>query len=124
MPTQLCLILANETPVRARVKAALEQRHFEIIEARNCVRALHLMEWFGDALDLMICDMHTAAGGGLAFLQAVREWYPNLPIVLVPRCEDQAIEEPLISKTLMSVESATGTKAPSEPCEMVGALSV
>ena len=119
MRPQICLIVDDESSVRAYVKAILVRKQFQIIEAENGIQGLQLAQKLGDALDLIVSDIQMPNGDGFTFVCAVRESLPTLPIVLIsgfadseqtkhPNTSFEFVQKPFSPTTLLSaIDSAT-----------------
>jgi two-component system, cell cycle sensor histidine kinase and response regulator CckA len=78
-----CLVVDDDSAMRRFVRTILDRQGFQILEALNGVQGLHLVEKLGDALDLIVSDIHMPNGDGLTFVSTVRQTYPTIPIVLM-----------------------------------------
>jgi two-component system cell cycle sensor histidine kinase/response regulator CckA len=118
-PPRTCLIVDDESSVRAYVKSILEREHFRTFEAPDGLRGLRMVENLGDALDVIVGDVQMPGGDGMTFVCAARELFPALPIVLIsgyPEPERhkrlstpfEFIQKPFLPDALLTaVENAT-----------------
>jgi two-component system cell cycle sensor histidine kinase/response regulator CckA len=111
LPSKSCLIVDDESSVRAYVKAVLEQEQFRTFEAEGGIQALRLVEKLGDALDLIVSDINMPNGDGVTFVCAVRESFPVLPIILISGYTDhelnstisfEFVRKPFLPATLLT----------------------
>jgi len=79
----LSLIVDDESSVRDYVTAIVEREQFRTIEAENAIRAAHIIENFGDAIDLIVSDIQIPGGDGMTLACSVRESFPTVPFVLM-----------------------------------------
>ena len=119
MTPRTCLIVDDESSVRAYVKSILERQHFQTFEAQDGIQGLRLVENLGDALDLIVGDVHMPGGDGLTFVCSARELFPALPIVLISGYAEpeehrrlstpfEFIQKPFLPDTLLTaIENAT-----------------
>ena len=83
MPHETCLVVDDESSVRAFMRTILERNQFQVIEAENGVQGADTVQRLGDAIDLIVSDIRMPGGDGITFVCAVRESFPLLPIILV-----------------------------------------
>lgn len=119
MQSKTCLIVDDESSVRAYVKAILEREQFQTFEAQDGIQALRLVEKLGDLLDLIVSDIRMPGGDGVTFVSSVRESFPILPIILIsgyaelerpehPGASFEFVQKPFLPPALlMAVENAT-----------------
>lgn len=119
MQSKTCLIVDDESSVRAYVKAILEREHFQTFEAQDVIQALRLVEKLGDLLDLVVSDIKMPGGDGVTFVCSVRESFPILPIILIsgyaeperqehPSTSFEFLQKPFVPHALLrAVENAT-----------------
>ncbi len=124
MPFKTCLIVDDEQAVRRYLRAILEQRGFRAVEADGGIRGLSLVKELGNGLDLIVSDVRMPDGDGLAFASAVRESFPELPIVLVsgyigaerqpePSASFEFVQKPFTQAALMTaIDSVMSTSIP------------
>ena len=119
MQSKTCLIVDDESSVRAYVKAILEREQFQAIEAEDGIQALRLVEKLGEVLDLIVSDINMPNGDGVTFVCSVRESFPVLPIILIsgyadhelqwhPSTSFEFVQKPFFPPALLrAVENAT-----------------
>ena len=119
MQSKTCLILDDESSVRAYVKAILERELFQTLEAEDGIQALRMVEKLGDLLDLIVSDIKMPGGDGVTFVCSVRESFPVLPIILIsgyaelelqrhPSVSFEFVRKPFLPPTLLiAIEKAT-----------------
>jgi two-component system cell cycle sensor histidine kinase/response regulator CckA len=117
VPPKTCLIVDDESSVRAYVRVVLEQEQFRTFEAEDGIQALRLVEKLGDALDLIVSDINMPNGDGVTFVCCVRELFPVLPIILISGYTDQElhssiffefVRKPFLPVTLLTaIDNAT-----------------
>ena len=119
MQSKTCLIVDDESSVRAYVKAILEREHFQTFESQDGIQALRLVEKLGDLLDLVVSDIQMPGGDGVTFVCSVRESFPKLPIILIsgyaeperqehPSTSFEFLQKPFFPPALLrAVENAT-----------------
>ena len=119
VPSKTCLIVDDESSVRAYVKAILEPEQFQTLEAEDGIAALRIVEKLGDLLDLIVSDIKMPGGDGVTVVSSVRELFPALPIILVsgyaelepqrhPTTCFEFVQKPFRPATLLgAIENAT-----------------
>jgi CheY-like chemotaxis protein len=117
--SKTCLIVDDESSVRAYVKAILEREQFQTFEAQDGIQALRIVDKLGDLLDLIVSDIKMPRGDGVTFVCAVRESFPVLPIILIsgyaelelqrhPSTSFELVHKPFLPPALLrAVENAT-----------------
>ena len=88
MPHETCLVVDDESSVRAFVRTILERNQFRVVEAENVGQAAQTVQNVGDAIDLIVSDIRMPGGDGITFASSVRESFPLLPIILVSGCAE------------------------------------
>ena len=83
MPHETCLVVDDESSVRAFLRAILERNQFHVIEAESAVKAAQTVQHFGDTIDLIVSDIRMPGGDGITFASSVRDSFPLLPIILI-----------------------------------------
>jgi CheY-like chemotaxis protein len=83
IPRETCLVVDDEPPVRAFMRAILERKQFQVIEAENGAQAAGMVQKLGDAIDLIVTDIRMPGGDGITLACSVRDSFPLLPIILV-----------------------------------------
>jgi DNA-binding NtrC family response regulator len=80
---QTCLVVDDESSVRAFLRAILERNQFQVIEAEDVGQAAQAVQNLGDGIDLIVTDIRMPGGDGITFAASVRESFPLLPIILI-----------------------------------------
>jgi DNA-binding NtrC family response regulator len=113
MQNKTCLVVDDESSVRAYMRTILERDQFQVIEAKNGIEAAHTVQKLGDAIDLIVTDIYMPGGDGLTFASSVRESLPLLPIILLsgygdppwkrfPSTSFAFVPKPFLPATLLS----------------------
>jgi len=81
-PAQELAVLADdEEGVRRLVKSILKRAGYQVLEAADGAAALALIEKIGGALNLLVTDYKMPHLNGVELVKAVREKYPEIPVV-------------------------------------------
>jgi two-component system chemotaxis response regulator CheY len=77
------LIVDDARAIRLLIRAVLEERGFEALEAEDGTAAIELLD--GRPCDLILCDLSMPRMGGLGFLRWLRNHprYRALPVAIV-----------------------------------------
>jgi len=77
------LVVDDEPAVRKYVTTILQRENFQTLEAENGTHALEIVRELDGNLDLIVSDIRMPNGDGLTFAQAVKDSFPDTPVVLV-----------------------------------------
>jgi CheY-like chemotaxis protein len=83
------LVVEDERNIRFLVVSILRQQKHEVIEAVNGVDALRCLEEHGN-FDLIVTDILMPEMDGVQLTEAVRQEFPDLPILVVAASQDPA----------------------------------
>lgn len=75
------LVVEDEDMVRRFVRRALLAQGYQVLESRNGVEALRLLEEANQVLDLVVTDLSMPDMGGRELAAQVRLRYPALPVL-------------------------------------------
>jgi two-component system cell cycle sensor histidine kinase/response regulator CckA len=81
--TETILLVEEETSVALLIESFLSRLGYRVVYASSSQEALRTAAAYGDALDLVISGIGTAARPGGQFLEELRRERPDLPAVLV-----------------------------------------
>ena len=80
---QMCLVVDDDLRVRMFLRAVLESEQFEVLEAGGGRGALETILALDGGIQLLISDIQMPDGDGLTLATAVRERFPQIPILLI-----------------------------------------
>ena len=84
MPDRTCLIVDDEPAIRTFLRAILDQRRFQILEADSAPHALKIIQKLGGRLDLIVSDIRMPGDmTGLDLAHSVRNAFPAIPVILI-----------------------------------------
>ncbi len=75
------LIVDDEAGMLALLRTLLKKEKFEVLESRTADSALEMLEH--ETVDLIISDIMMPGMNGIEFLNEVREWDMDLPVIFV-----------------------------------------
>src|SRR5436305_6432870 len=90
MPADRILIVDDEEPIRDFVSAMLTSANFVCSQAASGKEALALLD-SGENYDLMLSDLMMAGMDGVALLEASKERFPDIPVVMVTAVHDVSV---------------------------------
>lgn len=90
MPADRILIVDDEEPIRDFVSAMLSSANFVCKQAASGKEALALLD-SGEEYELMLSDLMMPVMDGIALLEASKERYPDMPVVMVTAVTDVSI---------------------------------
>jgi len=90
MPADRILIVDDEEPIRDFVSAMLSSANFACKQAASGKEALALLD-SGEEYELMLSDLMMPVMDGIALLEASKERYPDMPVVMVTAVTDVSI---------------------------------
>jgi len=79
----LSLVVDDDPSIRRYITTILQQEDFQTIEAGDGVQGRQIVQELGEGLDLIITDVQMPNRDGLSFAHAVKESFPEVPIILV-----------------------------------------
>jgi two-component system cell cycle sensor histidine kinase/response regulator CckA len=100
------LVVDDEPAVRRFVSALLRQEHFQILEAEDGSQALQIVQELDGEVDLIVSDIQMPNGDGLSLAQAVKDSYPDVPVILIsgqvnPDASFEFVQKPFLPATLV-----------------------
>lgn len=118
MSDPVCLIVDDEPAIRGFLRAVLERRRLQIVEAENAPTALRILWKLGGRLDLLLSDVNMPGDmDGVDLAHSVRNTFPTIPIILFSGYYEDAkdaggfefIPKPFVPDTILgAVERALG----------------
>ena len=82
MPRKKRILIVDDEPgVLALLRTILKKEKFEVLESLSADDALELLEH--ETVDLVISDIKMPGMSGIEFLDEVREWDMDLPVLFV-----------------------------------------
>src|SRR6267154_4177783 len=90
MPAERILVVDDEEPIRDFVSAMLSSANFVCTQAASGREALALLD-SGEEFELMLSDLMMPVMDGIALLEAAKERYPDMPVVMVTAVTDVSI---------------------------------
>ena len=80
------LVVDDETQVRSMIGSTLERQGYAIQLAASGKEALEILE--DNTFDLVLTDIVMQGLNGIALLERIHGWHPNLPVVMVTAVHD------------------------------------
>lgn len=77
------LLVEDDDTTRKAIHETLELLGYRVLTATNGQEALDVLERQLDAIDLVLTDMIMPEMGGLAFYETLKEWQPNVRVVIM-----------------------------------------
>jgi putative nucleotidyltransferase with HDIG domain len=90
MPADRILIVDDEEPIRDFVSAMLTSANYSCSQAASGNEALALLD-SGEEFELMLSDLMMPGMDGTALLEAAKERYPDMPVVMVTAVTDVSV---------------------------------
>jgi putative nucleotidyltransferase with HDIG domain len=90
MPADRILIVDDEEPIRDFVSAMLSSANYTCSQASSGNEALALLD-SGEEFELMLSDLMMPGMDGTALLEASKERYPDMPVVMVTAVTDVSV---------------------------------
>ena len=81
------LVIDDEPPIRRLLRTGLGTQDYAVVEAADGAAALAALEAGG--VDLAILDLGLPDMAGHALLAAIRERWPDLPVVILSSRDDE-----------------------------------
>ena len=109
---KIALVVDDNGPVRAYIKAALQREGFRTLEAEDGELGLELVRRIGSDLALVISDIEMPRLDGIQLAHLVRAEFPEIPIILISGYADAVLQtlpkvefipKPFLSSTLLNV---------------------
>src|SRR5205807_2430337 len=82
MPAERILIVDDEEPIRDFVSAMLGTANYVCTQSESGKQALSLLA-SGQEFELMLTDLMMPGMDGIALLEASKERYPDMPVIMV-----------------------------------------
>src|SRR5213082_969805 len=90
MPADRILIVDDEEPIRDFVSAMLSSANFVCKQAASGKEALALLD-SGEEYELMLSDLMMPGMDGIALLEAAKERFPDMPVIMVTAVTDVSV---------------------------------
>jgi putative nucleotidyltransferase with HDIG domain len=90
MPAERILIVDDEEPIRDFVSAMLRSANYVCTPAESGKKALSLLA-SGEVFELMLSDLMMPGMDGIALLEASKERYPDMPVIMVTAVTDISV---------------------------------
>lgn len=79
----IILLVEDDDTTRKAIRETLELLGYQVLTAINGQDALDKLDQQVDAIDLVLTDMIMPEMGGLAFYEALKEWQPDVRVVVM-----------------------------------------
>jgi DNA-binding NtrC family response regulator len=99
------LLVEDDDGVRDSTEAALVSAAFRLLVASNGLQALRLLE--NDKVDVLLTDVVMPEMSGIELAEHVREWYPEIKIMLMTGYSSHAKQAERLGKLLFKPVRAT-----------------
>ena len=90
MPAERILIVDDEDPIRDFVSVMLSSANFVCTQAASGKEALALLD-SGEEYELMLSDLMMPGMDGIALLEAAKERFPDMPVLMVTAVTDVSV---------------------------------
>ena len=90
MPAERILIVDDEDPIRDFVSVMLSSANFVCTQAGSGKEALALLD-SGEEYELMLSDLMMPGMDGIALLEAAKERFPDMPVLMVTAVTDVSV---------------------------------
>ena len=90
MPAERILIVDDEEPIRDLVSAMLSSANYVCTQTESGKEALSLLS-SGSQFELMLSDLMMPGMDGIALLEAAKERYPDMPVIMVTAVTDVSV---------------------------------
>lgn len=90
MPADRILVVDDEDPIREVVCSMLSSANYTCSQASSGKEALALLD-SGENFELMLSDLMMAGMDGIALLEATKERFPDMPVVMVTAVHDVSV---------------------------------
>ncbi len=90
MPAERILIVDDEEPIRDLVAAMLKSANYVCTATESGKEALSLLS-SGEEFELMLSDLMMPGMDGIALLEAAKERFPDMPVIMVTAVTDVSV---------------------------------
>ena len=90
MPADRILVVDDEEPIRDFVTTMLKAANYVCSQAASGKQALALLD-SGEEFELMLSDLIMPGMDGIALLEAAKERFPDMPVVMVTAVTDVSV---------------------------------
>src|ERR1041385_4864921 len=90
MPAERILVVDDEDPIREVVSSMLTSANYICSQASSGKEALAMLD-SGENFELMLSDLMMAGMDGIALLEATKERFPDMPVVMVTAVHDVSV---------------------------------
>jgi putative nucleotidyltransferase with HDIG domain len=90
MPAERILIVDDEEPIRDLVSAMLSSANYVCTQTESGKEALSLLS-SGNQFELMLSDLMMPGMDGIALLEASKERFPDMPVIMVTAVTDVSV---------------------------------
>jgi len=90
MPAERILIVDDEEPIRDLVSAMLSSANYVCTQTESGKEALSLLS-SGSQFELMLSDLMMPGMDGIALLEASKERFPDMPVIMVTAVTDVSV---------------------------------
>src|SRR5579872_5093011 len=90
MPAERILIVDDEEPIRDLVAAMLASANYVCTPTESGKEALSLLN-SGEQFELMLSDLMMPGMDGIALLEAAKERFPDMPVIMVTAVHDISV---------------------------------
>ncbi|MCU1269308.1 MAG: response regulator receiver modulated metal dependent phosphohydrolase [Acidobacteriaceae bacterium] len=90
MPAERILIVDDEEPIRDLVSAMLSSANYVCTQTESGKEALSLLS-SGSQFELMLSDLMMPGMDGIALLEAAKERFPDMPVIMVTAVTDVSV---------------------------------
>src|SRR5579884_4291360 len=90
MPAERILIVDDEEPIRDFVSAMLSSANYACSQAESGKEALEMLS-YGEPFELMLSDLMMPEMDGIALLEASKERFPDMPVIMVTAVHDISV---------------------------------
>src|ERR1700736_1006025 len=90
MPAERILIVDDEEPIRDLVSAMLSSANYVCTQTESGKEALSLLN-SGSQFELMLSDLMMPGMDGIALLEAAKERFPDMPVIMVTAVTDVSV---------------------------------
>ena len=109
MNKRVCLIVDDEPAIRAYLKAILQCKNVQALEASNAVQALQMLQKHGNGIDLIITDIQMPGDlDGVDLAYSVKHSHPAIPVLLISGNANNApagrftfVQKPFLPETIL-----------------------
>jgi len=81
---RMCLIVDDEPPIRAYIRAVLERDSFQILEAETATHALRVLKSIGTRVDVVVTDINMPGEmSGIDLAYSLQNSFPHIRTILI-----------------------------------------